>query len=225
MATTLPDLQDWRFTVDFEGIAWAVIDRKGESMNSLGRRPTEELGEIVKAVEEAATERRGEGPRADERQGAKLHRRRRHQGVRELRHRGQDHRGGEADARALQPHRPAAGARGRRHPRLLPRRRARARACLRLAHRRSRGGDAARLSRGEARHLPRAERHGALDPGRRPDGRHDRHADRAHAAPDARPRPSASSISWCRPATISAGPRAKRCCRSATPRARRGGSG
>ncbi len=54
MATTLPDLQDWRFTVDFEGIAWAVIDRQGESMNSLGRRPTEELGEIVKAVEEAA---------------------------------------------------------------------------------------------------------------------------------------------------------------------------
>ena len=52
MATTLPDLQDWRFTVDFEGIAWAVIDRKGESMNSLGRRPTEELGEIVKAVED-----------------------------------------------------------------------------------------------------------------------------------------------------------------------------
>ena len=54
MATTLPDLQDWRFTVDFEGIAWAVIDRQGESMNSLGRRPTEELGDIVKAVEEAA---------------------------------------------------------------------------------------------------------------------------------------------------------------------------
>ncbi len=54
MATTPPDLQDWRFTVDFEGIAWAVIDRKGESMNSLGRRPAEELGEIVKAVEVAA---------------------------------------------------------------------------------------------------------------------------------------------------------------------------
>ncbi len=35
---TLPDLQDWRFTIDFEGIAWAVIDREGESMNSLGRR-------------------------------------------------------------------------------------------------------------------------------------------------------------------------------------------
>ena len=54
MATTLPNLQDWRFAIDFEGIGWAVIDRKGESMNSLGRRPTEELGEIVKAVEAAA---------------------------------------------------------------------------------------------------------------------------------------------------------------------------
>ncbi|MGH6748571.1 MAG: 3-hydroxyacyl-CoA dehydrogenase NAD-binding domain-containing protein [Methyloceanibacter sp.] len=54
MTTTLPNLQDWRFTVDFEGIAWAVMDRKGESMNSLGRRATEELGEIVKAVEAAA---------------------------------------------------------------------------------------------------------------------------------------------------------------------------
>jgi len=52
--TKRPDLHDWRFTVDFEGIAWATFDRQGESMNSLGRRPTEELGEIVKAVEEAA---------------------------------------------------------------------------------------------------------------------------------------------------------------------------
>jgi 3-hydroxyacyl-CoA dehydrogenase/enoyl-CoA hydratase/3-hydroxybutyryl-CoA epimerase len=54
MATTLPNLQDWRFTIDFEGIAWAVMDRKGESMNSLGRRAAEELGEIVKTVEAAA---------------------------------------------------------------------------------------------------------------------------------------------------------------------------
>jgi len=53
MPISLPRLQDWTFTVDFEGIAWAVIDRKGESMNSLGRKPTEELGEIVKAVEAA----------------------------------------------------------------------------------------------------------------------------------------------------------------------------
>jgi len=53
MPITLPDLQDWTFKVDFEGIAWAVIDRKGESMNALGRRATEELGEIVKAIEDA----------------------------------------------------------------------------------------------------------------------------------------------------------------------------
>jgi 3-hydroxyacyl-CoA dehydrogenase/enoyl-CoA hydratase/3-hydroxybutyryl-CoA epimerase len=54
MATTFSNLQDWHFSIDFEGIAWAIIDRKGESMNSLGRRPTEELAEIVKAVEKAA---------------------------------------------------------------------------------------------------------------------------------------------------------------------------
>jgi 3-hydroxyacyl-CoA dehydrogenase/enoyl-CoA hydratase/3-hydroxybutyryl-CoA epimerase len=54
-ATPLPDLKDWRFSVDFENIAWALIDREGDRMNSLGRRPTEELGEIVKWVEQAAT--------------------------------------------------------------------------------------------------------------------------------------------------------------------------
>jgi 3-hydroxyacyl-CoA dehydrogenase / enoyl-CoA hydratase / 3-hydroxybutyryl-CoA epimerase len=54
MATKLPELQDWRFSVDFEGIAWAIIDRKDESMNSLGRRAVEELGEIVRIVETAA---------------------------------------------------------------------------------------------------------------------------------------------------------------------------
>jgi 4-hydroxyphenylpyruvate dioxygenase len=54
MSTPLPDLQDWRFSVDFEGIAWAIIDRKGESMNSLGRQPTEELGDIVETVEAMA---------------------------------------------------------------------------------------------------------------------------------------------------------------------------
>jgi 3-hydroxyacyl-CoA dehydrogenase/enoyl-CoA hydratase/3-hydroxybutyryl-CoA epimerase len=54
MATALPTLHDWRLNVDYENIAWAVIDREGESMNSLGRRPTEELGEIVKWAEESA---------------------------------------------------------------------------------------------------------------------------------------------------------------------------
>ncbi|HZJ13257.1 MAG TPA: enoyl-CoA hydratase-related protein, partial [Methyloceanibacter sp.] len=53
MPISLTDLKDWTFSVDFEGIAWAVIDREGESMNALGRRPTEELDKIVKAVEDA----------------------------------------------------------------------------------------------------------------------------------------------------------------------------
>ncbi|MGE4167767.1 MAG: 3-hydroxyacyl-CoA dehydrogenase NAD-binding domain-containing protein, partial [Xanthobacteraceae bacterium] len=48
------DLEDWRFTVDNEGIAWAIFDRAGESANSLGRRPLEELGRIVEAVEAGA---------------------------------------------------------------------------------------------------------------------------------------------------------------------------
>jgi 3-hydroxyacyl-CoA dehydrogenase/enoyl-CoA hydratase/3-hydroxybutyryl-CoA epimerase len=61
MPTTLPNLQDWRFAIDFEGIAWAVIDRKGESMNSLGRRLIEELGEIVKAVEAASASGEAKG--------------------------------------------------------------------------------------------------------------------------------------------------------------------
>lgn len=54
MAITLPHLKDWTFSIDFEGIAWAIIDRKGESMNSLGRQPLEELGDIITALEQAS---------------------------------------------------------------------------------------------------------------------------------------------------------------------------
>ncbi|MCH8239823.1 MAG: enoyl-CoA hydratase/isomerase family protein [Proteobacteria bacterium] len=50
----IEQLKDWRFEVDFEDIAWAVFDREGESMNSLGRRPTQELAAIVASVEDAA---------------------------------------------------------------------------------------------------------------------------------------------------------------------------
>lgn len=57
MNTLIPadisDLKDWRFEIDFEDIAWAVFDREGESMNSLGVRPTQELAAIVGKVEEA----------------------------------------------------------------------------------------------------------------------------------------------------------------------------
>ncbi len=47
-------LKDWKFSVDQEKIAWAVFDREGESANSLGRRPIEELMVIVDHVERAA---------------------------------------------------------------------------------------------------------------------------------------------------------------------------
>ena len=50
----LPDLKDWRLMVDQWGIAWAELDREGESQNSLGRRPLEELAQIVEKVEEGA---------------------------------------------------------------------------------------------------------------------------------------------------------------------------
>jgi 3-hydroxyacyl-CoA dehydrogenase/enoyl-CoA hydratase/3-hydroxybutyryl-CoA epimerase len=48
-----PTLHDWRLSVDYEGIAWALMDREGEKVNSLGRRFTEELAEIVQWAEEA----------------------------------------------------------------------------------------------------------------------------------------------------------------------------
>ena len=50
----IKNLKDWRFEIDFEGLAWAVFDREGEAMNTLGRRPGEELAGIVEAVEGAA---------------------------------------------------------------------------------------------------------------------------------------------------------------------------
>jgi 3-hydroxyacyl-CoA dehydrogenase / enoyl-CoA hydratase / 3-hydroxybutyryl-CoA epimerase len=50
-------LRDWRFSIDQQGIAWAVFDREGESLNSLGRRPLEELMAVVDRVEQGARDR------------------------------------------------------------------------------------------------------------------------------------------------------------------------
>jgi 3-hydroxyacyl-CoA dehydrogenase/enoyl-CoA hydratase/3-hydroxybutyryl-CoA epimerase len=50
-------LRDWKFSVDMQGIAWAVFDREGESQNSFSRRALEELGAIVESVERGARER------------------------------------------------------------------------------------------------------------------------------------------------------------------------
>ncbi|MGI9403819.1 MAG: enoyl-CoA hydratase-related protein, partial [Hyphomicrobium sp.] len=53
----LPDLKDWNYFIDQWGIAWAEFDRDGENQNSLGRRPLEELMEIVQNVEQGARKR------------------------------------------------------------------------------------------------------------------------------------------------------------------------
>src|SRR5690606_34480029 len=50
-------LHDWRFSVDQEGIGWAVFDREGASANALGSRPLQELSAIVDLVEEGARRR------------------------------------------------------------------------------------------------------------------------------------------------------------------------
>jgi 3-hydroxyacyl-CoA dehydrogenase/enoyl-CoA hydratase/3-hydroxybutyryl-CoA epimerase len=55
--TDVNALHDWRFSVDRQGIAWAVFDREGESQNSFSRRALEELGAIVEAVERGARDR------------------------------------------------------------------------------------------------------------------------------------------------------------------------
>ncbi len=54
MSTDISDLKDWKFEKDFEGIAWAIFDREGESMNTLGQRAMEELNRILDAVADEA---------------------------------------------------------------------------------------------------------------------------------------------------------------------------
>jgi len=49
--------RDWHFSVDQEGIGWAIFDREGQSANALGTRPLEELSAIVDWTEEGARRR------------------------------------------------------------------------------------------------------------------------------------------------------------------------
>ncbi len=55
--TDMSGLRDWRFSIDQQGIAWAVFDREGESQNSLGRRALEELVAIVERAEQGARDK------------------------------------------------------------------------------------------------------------------------------------------------------------------------
>lgn len=54
MKPLLPELKDWRLVVDNENIAWATFDREGQSANALGKRPLEELDQIISAVDKGA---------------------------------------------------------------------------------------------------------------------------------------------------------------------------
>ena len=51
MAADITALKDWRYSVDQEGIAWAVFDRDGERVNTLSKRAIEELGAIIADAE------------------------------------------------------------------------------------------------------------------------------------------------------------------------------
>ena len=61
MAADMANLKNWRFQIDLEGIAWATIDVQGQSQNTLGREPVEEIEAIVTAVEEGARDKRIRG--------------------------------------------------------------------------------------------------------------------------------------------------------------------
>jgi 3-hydroxyacyl-CoA dehydrogenase/enoyl-CoA hydratase/3-hydroxybutyryl-CoA epimerase len=54
MVANIASLKHWRFSIDFERIAWAIIDVEGQSQNTLGREQLEELEAIVTAVEQGA---------------------------------------------------------------------------------------------------------------------------------------------------------------------------
>lgn len=57
MPADIANLKNWTYHVDFETIAWAVIDVKGQSQNTLGRESVEELEAIVSAVEQGARDK------------------------------------------------------------------------------------------------------------------------------------------------------------------------
>ena len=88
MATTLPNLQDWRFTDRFRGHRLGGHRPQGREHELARPPPDRGARRDRQGGRGGVRERRGQGPRHHERQGPELHRRRRHPRVRELRHRG-----------------------------------------------------------------------------------------------------------------------------------------
>ena len=80
-------LRDWRFSIDMQGIAWAVFDREGESQNSLGPAAAGRAGHDRRARRTGRARQIDPRARLHLRQGEGLHRRRRRARVREARRR------------------------------------------------------------------------------------------------------------------------------------------
>src|SRR3974390_3542599 len=57
MAANAGNFKHWHFQIDFERIAWGIIDVEGQSQNTLGRAQFEELEAIVRAAEEGARDK------------------------------------------------------------------------------------------------------------------------------------------------------------------------
>lgn len=51
MTSSINELKNWSFEVDFEDIAWATIDCNGQSMNTLNEETVRELGVIIEEIE------------------------------------------------------------------------------------------------------------------------------------------------------------------------------
>ena len=50
MAADMATLNNWHYSIDLEQIAWAILDVKGQTQNTLGREAFEELDTILTAV-------------------------------------------------------------------------------------------------------------------------------------------------------------------------------
>ncbi len=50
MSAETANLKNWQYHVDLEGVAWATLDVKGQSQNTLGREAFEEIDAILTAV-------------------------------------------------------------------------------------------------------------------------------------------------------------------------------
>ncbi len=166
----------WRMRTDEDGIAWLLFDKQDASANTLDDETLTELDAGARQARTRPSARAGD-PLG---QAWRLRRRRRHRAVPPHHRHGADRGAADARPRHARPARPPAAADRRGDPRLLPRRRTRAGAGLRQAHRHRRRE--LRLSRGAARPASGPRRHGAAAAPDQPGPGDDHDADRQDRA-------------------------------------------